>query len=274
MTARCLVRKTLQIWSLSISPWTFFFPTPSSSVVVFVFLADSLSAQSSYSISSLGVPTTSLTPDKDITAENEQKKRGKHNLIMFAGNLQCVISSTSSHAKKKCTATGAVKCSPQALSEKRGNPLSIMLLSSLHTYSIKCLVNLLLYMCKSFTFCQRRGFHNKNLTPLTGSRRNWIPPGTKRSFTRARPATDSDKGCSDVVRTAFKSCCAGETMRPRRIPHHHRCRYQRLPPWSQTAWKFTVQHQGLPTLFFSLRPIIVAAMTVGGNGGFHYTKYK
>lgn len=180
--------------------------------------------------------------------------------------------------KKKCTATGAVKCSPQALSEKRGNPLSIMLLSSSHTYSIKCLVILLLYMCKSFTLCQRRGFHNKNLTPLTGSRRNWIPPGTKRSFTRARPATDSDKddnGCSDVVRTAFKSCCAGETIQPRRIAHNHHNRYyQRPPPWSQTAWKFTARHQGLPTLFFSLRPIIVAAMTVGGNAGFHYTKYK
>lgn len=181
---------------------------------LFFFLADSLSAQSSYSISSLGVPTTSLTPDKDITAENEQKKRGG-NITLLCLQATCSVSfhpQVPMQKKKKCTATGAVKCSPQALSEKRGNPLSIMLLSSSHTYSIKCLVILLLYMCKSFTFCQRRGFHNKNLTPLTGSRRNRIPPGTKRSFTRARPATDSDKddnGCSDVVRTAFKSCCAG-----------------------------------------------------------------
>lgn len=55
----------------------FSYPLILRCVIFFFFLADSLSAQSSYSISSLGVPTTSLTPDKDITAENEQKKEGE-----------------------------------------------------------------------------------------------------------------------------------------------------------------------------------------------------
>lgn len=70
---------------------------------------------------------------------------------MFGGYQQCVISSTSSHAKKSVAGGGAVRReSPQ-----RGNAGDL-----LSTHGIQCPVILLLYMCKSFTSCQKPHLSN------------------------------------------------------------------------------------------------------------------
>lgn len=71
----------------------------------FLFLPDSLSALSSHSISSLGVPTTSPTPDKDVTGLKMSKKKKKNGretqpYYVLRAERQCVISSASSHAKR------------------------------------------------------------------------------------------------------------------------------------------------------------------------------
>lgn len=119
----------------------------------------SRSNASSNSVSSLGVPRTSLIPDTEVAAENEQKKR---NITLLCARA----ASVSFHPQvpmQKSDAWGVVKwCSIvlKLLVRQPGNPLSIILLTSAHwqvqTYSISCPVILLLHMCKSFTFCQTR----------------------------------------------------------------------------------------------------------------------
>lgn len=70
---------------------------------------------------------------------------------MFGGYQQCVISSTSSHVKGVGLEVGPRGM--KALSRSnRGDPLS--------TRGIQCPVILLLYMCKSFTSCQKAHLSN------------------------------------------------------------------------------------------------------------------
>lgn len=124
---------------------------------------------------------------------------------MFEGYQQCVISSTSSHAKKNYSWGGVAKRSSVVLSvRKQRDLLSIIPVTSAHwqahTYIIWCPVILLLYMCKSFTLCQKRSFDDKTSPHQRGH--GETESHRKQSIVlpaRARPATDSDKDDNSSV---------------------------------------------------------------------------
>ena len=153
---------------------------------------------------------------------------------MFEGYQQCVISSTSSHAKK-ITAGGVAKWSSVVLSVRRQRDLlSIILATSAHwqahTYIIWCPVILLLYMCKSFTFCQKRSFDDKTSPQQRGH--GETESHRKQSIVlpaRARPATDSDKDDNSSVmvwRLPSSYTVQGKQCNPPPTHHHHHHHHQ------------------------------------------------
>lgn len=170
---------------------------------------------------------------------------------MFEGYQQCVISSTSSHAKKNYSWGGVAKRSSVVLSvRKQRDLLSIIPVTSAHwqahTYIIWCPVILLLYMCKSFTLCQKRSFDDKTSPHQRGH--GETESHRKQSIVlpaRARPATDSDKDDNSSVMVwrlpssytvQGKQCSSPPPPAPRSP--------------TVSVLKFTKQHEGLPTLSF------------------------
>lgn len=107
--------------------------------------------------------------------------------------------------KKKLQLGGVAKRSSVVLSvRKQRDLLSIIPVTSAHwqahTYIIWCPVILLLYMCKSFTLCQKRSFDDKTSPHQRGH--GETESHRKQSIVlpaRARPATDSDKDDNSSV---------------------------------------------------------------------------
>lgn len=115
--------------------------------------------------------------------------------------------------------------SPKALEQGNlGSPVSIILHIDKNTHTVYGVLSFCCLTCVNHSLSVRKEALTQNLTSRTGSQGNWIPPQTKHSFTRARPATDSNKDDNSTVMLWRMplSHCTGGTIQPCRKPHHHR----------------------------------------------------
>lgn len=135
--------------------------------------------------------------------ENEQKK--KHYLIMFEGYQECVISSTSSHARTYCW--GGVKwCNIvlKLLVRKWWNPLSCQPLHiDKYTHTVYGVLSFCCYTCVNHSLSIRKEALTTKTSPCQQGHRE-TKSHRRQSIilhARARPATDSnrDDNSSTVV---------------------------------------------------------------------------
>lgn len=126
----------------------------------------------SYSITSRSADDVS-DPRQRRQSRKVKGERRKHKLIMLGGYQQCVISSTSSHVKSGGWRRG---CAAWKETQEIYYPHAV--------YSV---------LSSCCCTCVNHSLPVKSLTSVTGSQGNWIPAQTKRSFTWAQLANDSDK---------------------------------------------------------------------------------